>query len=277
MAVIHVSYFTDPACPRSWAAEPWRRRLQSEFGNDLRFTYVMTGLARTIERPLEQLSDWLDAAAASGMPVDPRLWLEAPPGSTYPACMAVKAAAEQGLDEPYLRALREGFALRRRKLDAVDALVDLARSVPGVDVDRFRVDLGSHAIVEAFGADIDLATAAAGSAAALAGEAGSAEGARVATPWLELRGDDDVVHGAGVQAGLEGWRAAAIAAGATATGEPAPTVEEALRRLGSLATPEVAAVCDLAGPRAAAELWRLAVDWQVRAELTLGGELWSAH
>jgi hypothetical protein len=54
-------------------------------------------------------------------------------------------------------------------------------------------------------------------------------------------------------------------------------VEEALRRFGALATPEVAAVCDLPGPRAAAELWRLAVDWQVRAELTLGGELWSAH
>src|SRR5258707_9235532 len=97
MAVIHVQYYTDPACPRSWAVEPWRRRLQWEFGDDLRFTYVMTGLARTIDRPLDQMSDWLDAAATSGMPVDPRLWLEAPPGSTYPASMAVKAAPQQGL------------------------------------------------------------------------------------------------------------------------------------------------------------------------------------
>jgi predicted DsbA family dithiol-disulfide isomerase len=275
MAVVRVSYFTDPACPRSWAVEPWRRRLQSEFGDDLRFTYVMTGLARTIDRPLEQMRDWLDAAATSGMPVDPRLWLEAPPASTYPACMAVKAADEQGRTEPYLRALREGFGLRRRKLDTLDALVGLARSVPGVDVDRFRVDLGSHAIVEAFGADIDRATAAAGSAAALAGEAGGAEGTRVATPWLELRGDDGVVHGAGLQVGLDGWRAAAIAAGATPSGEPAPTVEEALRRLGSLATPEVAAVCGLPGPRATAELWELAVEWRVRSEAVLGGAMWS--
>ena len=30
------------------------------------------------------------------MPVDPRLWAEGPIRSTYPACMAVKAAAEQG-------------------------------------------------------------------------------------------------------------------------------------------------------------------------------------
>lgn len=30
------------------------------------------------------------------MPIDPLLWEESPIGSTYPACMAVKAAAEQG-------------------------------------------------------------------------------------------------------------------------------------------------------------------------------------
>ena len=34
-----------------------------------------------------------------------------------------EGAAEQGLAEPYLRALREGFALRRRKLDTLDAIL----------------------------------------------------------------------------------------------------------------------------------------------------------
>ena len=55
-----------------------------------------------------------------------------------------------------------------------------------------------------------------------------------------------------------------------------PGVEEALRRFGTLATAEVAAVCDLPGPRAAAELWRLAGEWRVRSERRLTGELWSA-
>jgi hypothetical protein len=53
-------------------------------------------------------------------------------------------------------------------------------------------------------------------------------------------------------------------------------VEEALRRFGRLATPEVAAVCDLPGPRASAELWRLASEWRVRPERALTGELWVA-
>jgi hypothetical protein len=57
---------------------------------------------------------------------------------------------------------------------------------------------------------------------------------------------------------------------------PAPGVEEALRRFGPMATAEVAAACDLPGPGAPAELWRLAGEWRVRAERVLGGELWTA-
>ena len=52
-------------------------------------------------------------------------------------------------------------------------------------------------------------------------------------------------------------------------------MEEALRRFGSMATVEVAAVCELPGPRAAAELWRLAEAWRVKPERYLTGELWS--
>ena len=261
MAVVHVSYYTDPACPRSWAAEPWLRRLRYEFAEELRFTYVMSGHARDIDARAE-LAAWLDAAAASGMPVDPRLWLEAPPASTYPASMAVKAAAEQGLDEPYLRVLREGFAWRRRKLDTADALVEAAREVAGIDVERFRNDLGSHAIVEAFGADLDRAAAA-------------AEGDRIRTPWLDFRAESGAAYAVGDRGGLESWRAAALGAGAVAQRHAPPTVEEALRLVGRLATPEVAALCELPGPLAAAALWDLAVRWRIRPERALAGELWS--
>jgi len=89
--------FTDPACPYSWAAEPALRRLQVEFGAGLRFTYVMAGLAREFTRPVETMRHWIDASALAGMPCDPRLWLDGSPTSSYPACIAVKAAAEQGL------------------------------------------------------------------------------------------------------------------------------------------------------------------------------------
>jgi predicted DsbA family dithiol-disulfide isomerase len=257
-----VTYYTDPACPYSWAAEPALRRLQVEFAEGLSITYVMGGLAREFRKPLETMRHVMDAAAESGMPTDPRLWLDAPPASSYPACQAVKAAAEQGLDGPYLRVVREGLMVDRLKLDTPDALADAARRVAGMNVERFGIDLRSHAIVEAFGADLERTRA--------AGREGER---RVPFPSFEVRGEGGEVHWLYDSTDPARLRQIALAAG----GEPQPLPDpaEAVRRFGRIATPEVAAVCDRPGPLAAAELWRLAAEWQVRPERALTGELWS--
>jgi protein-disulfide isomerase-like protein with CxxC motif len=39
--MVRLTYYTDPACSWSWAAEPALRRLQMEFGDAARITYVM--------------------------------------------------------------------------------------------------------------------------------------------------------------------------------------------------------------------------------------------
>jgi predicted DsbA family dithiol-disulfide isomerase len=39
-------YYTDPACPWSWAAEPCLRRIEAEFGDGVSITYVMAGSQR---------------------------------------------------------------------------------------------------------------------------------------------------------------------------------------------------------------------------------------
>ena len=219
------------------------RRMQVEFGATVAITYVMGGLAREITDPVGAARTWLEAGERSGMPVDPRLWLDGPPASTYPACLAVEAASEQGDPAPYLRRLREGFALRGRKLDTTEALVEEARGTPGLDVERFRIDLASNAIVELFGSDLERLRA-----------------KELAVPAIEL---GDVV--------LEGFvpyevlRDAALRAGAEPDGAP-PSVEDALRRFGTMAAAEVAAVCSLPGPRAPAELWALAAEWRAHED-----------
>ncbi len=230
---VHVLYVTDPACPWSWGAEPALRRLLAEFGEGVRITYVMGGLARQFDKPLDAARQWLDVAAG-GMPVDARGWWDAPLTSSYPACLAVKAAAEQGLDGPYLRRLREAIALERRKLDNADGLTTAARDVPGMNVDRFKNDLQSNAIVEAFGNDLERARA------------------HEKMPRWEVDGEvvDDLPR---------------------APDAAPPSVEEALRRFGRMATAEVAAVCDLPGPRAPAVLWRLALAWRAWRD----GQLWA--
>ena len=75
MGAVHVTYFTDPACPWSWAAEPALRRVLVEFGDDIAVTYVMGGLAREFRTPVETMRH------------------------VYPAWQALKAPADQGSDE----------------------------------------------------------------------------------------------------------------------------------------------------------------------------------
>jgi predicted DsbA family dithiol-disulfide isomerase len=265
---VHTYYYTDPACPWSWALEPALRKLSHELAGSLAVTYVMVGMARQFGDANPLVGDMLEAADRSGMPVDVRLWLAAPPRSSHPACIAVKAAAEQGDPGPYLRRLREGLMCRRRKLDGTDALVEEARSVPGLDVDKLRLALGSHAILEAFGADLERA-------AAVAAEHHEPGTGRVKLPSVEFRGSDGVVHEVYGATDYESLAVAAIAAGAEPASVGPPGVEEALRRFGPMAAAEVAAVCDLPGPRAPAELWRLATEWRVRPDRVGTGELWT--
>jgi putative protein-disulfide isomerase len=232
-----------------------------EFGESLSWTYVMGGFARDYtsreahggsgEVYPGQISHWLDVADQSGMPLDPRLWTEGPISSSYPACMAVKAAAEQGDPGRYLRAVREGLFCFRRKLDGVEPLVEEARGA-GLNVERFRVDVGSNAIVEAFGNDL---------------EAFRATGLDL--PSIAF--GPDAVTGFGDYAR---FREAAVAAGAEPAGGEPPSVTDALRRFGRMATREVEEVCDLRGPRASAELWRLAQEWRVKPTRVLTGDLW---
>ncbi|MEA2388714.1 MAG: putative protein-disulfide isomerase [Thermoleophilaceae bacterium] len=235
-----------------------------EFGESLSFTWVMGGLARdnTSKKGVYSwlLEHWLEVAAESRMPFDPLLWKEGPIASTYPSCMAVKAAQEQADDGGYryLRELREGLMCFRRKLDTTEALVEAARGV-GLGVERFRIDLGSNAIVEAFGADL---------------EDTRREGERLPLPSVEFRSGDDGVHGVYGTASYDELRAAAIAAGAEPVTDERPDVKQALTRFGRMATLEVEEVCGLPEPRAQAELWRLAAEWEVKPLRVLTGWLW---
>jgi predicted DsbA family dithiol-disulfide isomerase len=270
MEVVHTYYYTDPMCPWSWALEPVLRKLSVEFGPGLDLTYVMCGMARVLGDPRSVVFEMLEASAESGMPVDARLWLSGAPRSSHPACLAVKAAAEQGDPGPYVRRLREGLLCRRRKLDTADSLIEEARGVPGLDVDRLRLGMSSHGVLEAFGADLDRC-------GAVSPEHHAPGSERVKLPSLEFRGADGAVHAVYGPADYQALRAAAVAAGASPVGPAAGplSVEDALRRFGTMATAEVASVCDLPGPRAPAELWRLALEWRVRPERLGTGYLWS--
>ena len=259
---VRAHLYTDPGCAASWAAEPRRRALLVEFGKEVQITYVMGGLARDYDGgysepgPLREgmIVDWLDAAAGSRMPTDPRLWTESPLRSTYPACIAVKAAADQGPEavEGYLRAVREGIFCFRRRLDAREPLVEVAREA-GLDVPRFRVDVASNAVLEASGPTSTTPAAGLTRAPLVVGE-----------------------HAVAGTAPYADWRAAALAAGAQPLSDPRPDPLAALQRFGRMATVEVeeASTCPSSRRRASSGGWPAA--GRATPIRVLTGPLWQA-
>jgi predicted DsbA family dithiol-disulfide isomerase len=255
------------------------RRLMADFGDRLKWRFVMGGLAREWEAEHwdHMIRAWLARAESSRMPFDPLIWRDAPLRSSYPACMAMKAAADQSPEDggyAYLRALREGIHCFRRKLDTPDALIDVAQRV-GLNVDRFKLDISSNAIVEAFGNDLEIARDVPESARAAGVVVAAGGKERVPFPTLYFTGEDGARHEVYGTHPYEDYRAAAIAAGATPAGGDAKLgVVDALRRFGPMATREVEEVCGLRGPRAEGELWRLALDFDARPVRVLTGWLW---
>jgi predicted DsbA family dithiol-disulfide isomerase len=280
MMTVQVRFYTDPACPWSWAAEPAIRRLVWEFEGELDFAWVMGGLARTYENAnlLDVVSQWLEDAAEGGMPCDPRIWTQNPLASTYPACQAVKAAEEQGWQAGYryLRVLREGIMFERRKLDHADALIDAAGRA-GIDRSQFEVDLRSHAITEAFGADL-------GEVREPPQEARDADAIhrnskgreRISFPSALIVSASGSRHGVWGSNSVnpEKLRAAALAAGATPANEGPLEPLDAIGRFRRCATRELEVLAQRPLPVIEAELWALARDWKLKPISALTGTIW---
>jgi predicted DsbA family dithiol-disulfide isomerase len=167
---LHITYFTDPLCSWSWAFEPQWRRLRVECGDQLTWRYHMAGMIsdwqqysdplNDVNRPVQMGPQWYQVRTLSGMPLEERLWYEDPPASSFPGCIAVKAAERQGpvAGERYLRLLREAVMLRRRNIARREIRVaiaeELAALLPGFDAGRFAADLDNPAVLQVFREDI---------------------------------------------------------------------------------------------------------------------------
>jgi len=170
---VEVIYYTDPLCSWSWAFEPQWRRLRYEFGGQIWPRYVTCGMIadwqsysdpiNSVSRPLQMAPLWFQVRQVSGMPIDEQIWLEDPPQSSYPACIAFKAAERQGLEhgEGLLRRMREGVMSERRNLSRREVLLEIAAELAGdtvgqagFDLERFRQDLDNQDTLDAFRTDV---------------------------------------------------------------------------------------------------------------------------
>lgn len=165
MSKIVLTQYTDPNCTWSWGAEPIMRRLEMRYGHRLTIDFVLGGLVRDfddfhddandIREPDDVAPHWEEASRRHGMPVDVGVWETDPPRSTYPACIATKAAARQDprVGFRYLRRLREVSATERRNIAKRSTLIEVGETV-GVDIDRFLEALDDGRAERAFHEDL---------------------------------------------------------------------------------------------------------------------------
>lgn len=163
MPHVHVSEFTDPACPFAYSAEPVRRRLEWRFGEHLTWSIRLVGLAR--DRAAQEAKGFDAERNAAvlrsfddyGMPLT--LADRREPAGTWDACRLVLAARSAG-GEPAatlaLRALRVAGLAEARPIDHPDVLSDVCE-VAGLDPVATNEAARGDAVGEAFARDLDAA------------------------------------------------------------------------------------------------------------------------
>lgn len=149
--MLDITYYTDPLCCWSWGFEPQLRRLLYEYEGSIHMTYRMSGLLpawdsfndpiNNVSRPIQMGPVWMHAAQLSGMPINTRIWMQDPPASSYPACIAVCCAMLQSrkAGELYLRLLREAVMLNGINIARPHSLFSVAEQLALIDPSGFNM------------------------------------------------------------------------------------------------------------------------------------------
>ena len=167
---VEMIFYTDPLCCWSWAMEPDWQQLRQEYGGVLRVSYKMGGLipswqhfqdtANAISRPSQMGPEWMQAASLTGAKINNQIWINDPPASSYPACIAVKSAQLQSesLAEAYLHMLWEAVMVENKNIARTEVLLELAEWLsmryPDFNLFQFKNDLLGEKGKEEFRKDL---------------------------------------------------------------------------------------------------------------------------
>ncbi|MEX8548058.1 MAG: DsbA family protein [Mucilaginibacter sp.] len=168
---IVIEYYTDPLCCWSWALEPHWQKLLHEFKDYITYSYFMGGLIpnwqnyqdpmNSINRPGQLGPLWMEAGQVTQTIIDPAIWAEDPPTSSYPACIAVKSAEMQSkaAGEKYLYKLREAVMTNKQNIAKPEVLAAIARNFSEINPDllnynQFLEDISGEKSLQLFRNDL---------------------------------------------------------------------------------------------------------------------------
>jgi predicted DsbA family dithiol-disulfide isomerase len=273
---VRITEYTDPGCPWAYSAEPFRRRLDWLYGDEVEWEVRMVVLADAPEdylsrdfTPAKQASAFKRIARQHGMPINtserPRM------AATRPACRAVVATRLHApeLTRPLLRCLRVHNFAGDALLDE-PTMLDLAAADAGVDRAELERWMADPSVEEVLDEDMTAARQPMRAARVLDHKlANWSGGQRYTCPSYEITRIAD-----GVTIAVPGFQPFAVYDVLLANlvpgagRRPLPEdVEEVLRWAGTpLATREVAVLADLEQPDARERLGRIATERHVGAD-----------
>ena len=142
-------YFHDPMCSWCWGYQAVWQRLLQNLPDEVNVAYVLGGLAPDSDEPMPIAMQqaiqghWRCIQSELGGEFNFDFWRRCQPQrSTYPACRAVIAAAEQDAGVMMILALQRAYYLRAMNPSEDETLCILAQEL-GLDVKMFGVDLVS--------------------------------------------------------------------------------------------------------------------------------------
>ncbi len=170
-APIRVTWYTDPHNIWCWGFEPTIRRLEVRYPDTVEIETRQGGLFEDFSPVREQWARmsggrWKDSVRAffeavssqHRMPMAADAMIDSSDDfdSTWPACIAAKAADLQGADQGwrYLRRLREAWCLEGRGIHRKDVQATVAKET-GLNVDAFARALEDGSASDAFQRDRD--------------------------------------------------------------------------------------------------------------------------
>ena len=171
MKKFKIEYYTDPLCCWSWAMEPAVRKLRYLLAERLEIKYVMGGLLLDWDHYSDKLNDimrpsqfgplWMEAKHLSGQPINESIWVSNPVDSSYPACMAVKAAGSQSktAEEAMLRELREEVMMNKKNIGEIDVILGIAEDLSEkgiIELKKFKQSFFGDEASDLFQKDLDL-------------------------------------------------------------------------------------------------------------------------
>ncbi|RXM45090.1 DsbA family protein [Flavobacterium sp. YO64] len=161
---VKIIYYTDPICSSCWGIEPQLRKLKLEYSKYFEIEYKMGGLlpdwsynSGGISKPSDVAHHWDEASQHYQMPIDGDVWLEDPLNSSYPSCIAMKAAQIQSKEKAviFMRILREKLYLEKKNIAKWENIAEAAK-IANLDIARLKSDSEGDA-KKLFQEDLNLA------------------------------------------------------------------------------------------------------------------------